>query len=330
MSNGNIVVQDTLGVTSLDGDGQERWSLPVGSTSKLVVTSDWHISLLHSTGTVTQYDGDGRSRWTFTPQVGSSGQHMAADAFGNTYVLLTQGNFDTGVALKLISLSREGVERWSTVISEAPINIALGLGVMGDGSSVYVGAVAYNRGAGPQELVFVKSYVRKLNPAGVALWTKEGSFGTVSFTPSGERVNVNNIGTPPGGFEATWVDSDGNVLWKTQTSPNKGPGMVDTHVFPSNFNLVPRLLVGGHEQGPSTELYSYGRGWFADMGDRTKLTPGPITYIDSRDGSGAWVSTLAFADLALHVVVGGGFGTPGEPKGGFIRLYDPRTLSTAR
>ncbi|MHA7630206.1 choice-of-anchor D domain-containing protein [Corallococcus sp. M7] len=326
LADGNIVVQDTLGVTSLDSAGLERWSLPIGSTSKLVVTSDWHISVLHYGGTVTQYDGDGRVRWTYTPsQPSPSEGHMVADVFGNTYVLLTQGSHDTVLSMKLIALSREGIERWSTVIREAQLNFPLGLGVMGDGNSVYVGGNAYNRGTNPQELVLVKSYIRKLTPAGVALWTKEGTWGSVAFTLTGEMVSVFNEGSLPGGFAASWMDANGNVLWQSQTSLGKGPGTVDAFVFPSNFNLEPRLLFGGHEILPGTS--AYGRGWFGDMGDRSMLAPGRITYVDSPYGNGAWVSTLAYADLARHVVVGGGFGHPSEPTEGFIRLYDPRTLS---
>ncbi|NRD55438.1 choice-of-anchor D domain-containing protein [Corallococcus exiguus] len=331
LADGNIVVQDALGVTSLDRFGYERWSVPVSSMSKLVVTSDWYLSVLSYNGTVTQYDGDGRVRWTYTPpQQSSSEGHVVADVFGNTYVLMTQGSHDTALAMKLVALSREGVERWSTVISEAQLNSPFGLGVMGDGTSVYVGGNAYTRGTNPQDLVFVKSFIRKLTPVGGTQWTKEGSWGAVAFTLSGEMVSFINNGTPPGGFTAAWFDSAGNALWNTQTSPGQGPGLVDAHTFPSNFNLAPRLLLGGHEMGPGTNVYTYGRGWFADMGDRSKLAPGPITYIDSPLGNGAWVSTLAYADLERHVVVGGGFGTLAEPAGGFIRLYDPRTLTMER
>ncbi|NRD47385.1 choice-of-anchor D domain-containing protein [Corallococcus exiguus] len=328
LSDENIVVQDVLSVTSLDSTGHERWSLPLSATSKLVVTSDWNISLLRYDGMVTQYDSNGRVRWTYNPQELSSAEHMVADAFGNTYVLLTQRSHDTlVVVMKLIALSREGVERWSTVISEAQLNYPFGLGVMGDGSYVYVGANAFNRSANGQDTVFVKSYVRKISPAGAAVWTKEANWSGVSFNHSGEMISVNSIFSPPGGVVASWVDADGNVLWSTQTRPERGPGVVDAFAFPTHVNIAPRLLFGGHELLPGTDINAYGRGWFADMGDRSKLDAGRITYIDSPNGNGAWVSSLAYTYLARHVVVGGGFGNPANPTGGFIRLYDPRTLT---
>ncbi|NNB84670.1 choice-of-anchor D domain-containing protein [Corallococcus exiguus] len=326
----NIVVQDVLSVTSLDSMGQERWSLPLSATSKLVVTSDWNISLLRYDGMVTQYDSDGRVRWTYKPLEFSSAEHMVADVFGNTYVLLTQGTHDTTVVMKVIALSREGIERWSTVISEAQINYPFGLGVVGDGSYVYVGASAYTRSSNGQDTVFVKSYVRKLTPAGASLWTKVGSWSGVSFNHSGEMISVNSIYSPPGGVVAAWADADGDVLWNTQTPAERGPGVVDTFAFPTNVNIAPRLLLGGHELLSGTDIYAYGRGWFADMGDRSKLAAGRITYIDSPNGNGAWVSSLAYTYLARHLVVGGGFGSAANPTGGFIRLYDPRTLTMDR
>ncbi|WP_375744186.1 choice-of-anchor D domain-containing protein [Corallococcus interemptor] len=325
---GNIVVLDSLGVTSLDGAGQERWSLTVPGTARLVVTSDGAISLLRYDGTVTQYDSEGRPRWTYSAQGIRSGEFMTADTLGNTYVLLTQGNENTAVVMKLIALSREGVELWSTVINEGPINYPSGLGVMGDGSHVYVVGGVYKRGATPQELVFEKNFTQKLTPAGVALWTKPASPGGVSFTPSGEMLFVFSNYSPPGGVVASWSDSDGDVLWESQTRPEKGPGVVDTYAAPPNFNTVPRLLLGGHELLPGTN--TYGRGWFADMGDRTKLAPGAITYIESPYGNGAWVSSVVYSFPARHVVVGGGFGSHVEPVEGFIRLYDPLTLTMER
>ncbi|RKH67100.1 choice-of-anchor D domain-containing protein [Corallococcus aberystwythensis] len=331
LGDGRIVVQDALGVTALDGAGQERWSLPLTATAKLAVTSDGFVSLLRYDATVTQYDRDGRVRWTYTPEVfssaGPAGQ-MVADVLGNTYVLLAQGSNDTAVVTKLVVLSREGVETWSAVVSEAQITYPLGLGIVGNGSFVYVAGTAYNRGPAPQELVFVKNFVRKLTSAGAAVWTKERPWGDVAFSLTGEMISVISIGSPPGGFRVSWMDSEGNELWNSQTPQGKGPGVVDTYAFPAHFDPVPRLLFGGHELRPGIE--TYGRGWFGDMGDSSKLSPGPITYIDSPSGNGAWVSTLTYADPARHVVVGGGFGDRANPTEGFIRLYDPRALTTER
>ncbi|WP_158620121.1 choice-of-anchor D domain-containing protein [Corallococcus sicarius] len=332
LGNGQIVVHDTLGMTSLDSTGKERWSLPFTSTAELAVTYDGFISLLHYDGTVTQYDSDGRVRWMYRPPEPSSARYarrqLVADVLGNTYVLLAQGSRDTTMVLKLLVLSREGVEKWSVVINEGQINYPLGLGVMGDGRYVYVGGTAYRRDVTSQDLVFVKSFVRKLTPAGVALWTKEDIQGDVAFTLSGEMVSVISNPSPPGGFVASWKDAEGNVLWDAQTSSSRGPGVVDTYVLPSDASLAARLLCGGHETLPGTD--TYGRGWFADMGDRSKLAPGPITYIDSPNGNGAWVSSLAYTDLGRHVVVGGGFGSRANLAEGFIRLYDPRTLTMER
>ncbi|RKI74003.1 choice-of-anchor D domain-containing protein [Corallococcus sp. AB049A] len=328
LANGSIVVLDALGVTSLDSAGQERWSLPMNDY-KMAVTSDGYISLVRYDGLVSQYDSNGRIRWTYTPSEYIYSARTVADGLGNTYVLGVKVNSDATQTLKLVALSREGVELWSASISEAQFNYSLGLGVVADGSSVYVAGSAFNREAPPPaNPVFVKNFIQKLTPAGVVLWTKEVNWVQVSFAHTGEMISIVNLVSPPGGVMSWWMDPEGNVLWNAQTPTGEGPGVADTYVFASNAGAAPRLLFGGHELLPGTE--TYGRGWFADMGDRSKLVRGSVTYIDSPYGNGAWVSSLAYTSSARHVVVGGGFGSSADTAEGFIRLYDARTLTMER
>ncbi|MBN8233205.1 choice-of-anchor D domain-containing protein [Corallococcus macrosporus] len=329
LANGSIVVLDALSVTSLDSTGQERWSLPLSADWKLAVTSDGHISLLRYNGSVTQYDSDGRVRWTYRPQESLFSKHVVADGMGNTYVLTSKVTSDTAQVLKLFALSRDGVELWSAIVNEAHLTFSSGLGVVGDGSAVYVSGSAYNRTEPPPaNPVFVKNFVQKLTPAGVVLWTKEVNYGEVSFAHTGDMSSIIKLVSPPGGLQASWTDPDGKQLWSAQTPTGQGPGVVDTFAFPPNDTTAPRLLLGGHELRPGTD--TYGRGWFADMGDRSGLVRGSITYIDSPYNDGAWVSSLAYTSPARQVVVGGGFGSSADSATGFIRLYDPRTLTLER
>ena len=329
LANGSIIVLDALGVTSLDSTGQERWALSLPATMKLAVTSDGYISVLRYTGTVTQYDSDGRERWTYTsPDYLYSG-HMVADGLGNTYVLASRGSSDPTQVLKLIALSRDGVQLWSTLINEAQLNFPTGLGVVRDGSSVYVGGGAFNQEAPPPAPpTSVKRFLKKFTSAGAVLWTKEGNWSDMSFAPTGDMISVINFSSAPGGLIAMWTDPEGNELWRVQTPTGQGPGVADTFAFPSNVSTAPRLLFGGHELLLGNE--TYGRGWFADMGDRSKLVRGPVTYIDSPYGNGAWVSSLAYTTSARQLVVGGGFGSSASTAEGFIRLYDSRTLTMER
>ncbi|MGE6761801.1 choice-of-anchor D domain-containing protein [Corallococcus interemptor] len=329
LADGSIVVLDDQGMTLLNSAGQERWSLPQSSTMRLAVTSDGYISGLRYDGAVTQYDYSGRVRWTYTPPESLYSGRLVADGLGNTYLVGSQVNNDATQVLKLVALSREGVALWSAIINEAQTNHTLGLGVVADGSSVYVGGIAFTQAAPPPaNPVLVRRFLKKFTSAGTVLWTKEGNWSDMSFAHTGDMVSVINLGSAPGDLIASWTDPEGKELWRAQTPTGQGPGVADTYVFASNAGTAPRLLFGGHELLLGTE--AYGRGWFADMGDKSKLVRGPVTYIDSPNGNGAWVSSLALTSPARHVVVGGGFGSSASTAEGFIRLYDARTLKMER
>lgn len=318
--NGDVLVQDVNSLMRLSITGQVLWTLNVGGAMKVAVDSFGNTYVLRSDGSVSRLAADGQTVWTYTPQGELPyGYHLVVGADGDIFVLLGLGRYDTARWLKLVRLSPQGSERWNAILTEGQLNFAGGLGVDAQGQA-YVSGSAYNQGATPQDPVFVKSFFRKFTSAGAMLWNKDESWYGFAVNASGEVVATSSIGAPPGGFWLWWIGADGVMQWSVQTPTGKGPGMVDTQGFAPNGTL----LLGGHETVAGNDDGTTGRGWFAVLNPQTRA-PGPVTYV----AAPAEVRSLSLGPTG-HVVVSGALGNTSGASQGFVRLYDPRVLTTEK
>jgi hypothetical protein len=232
---------------------------------------------------------------------------------GHVYALVGLSPSETTRQLKLVSLTPEGTERWSVLFSDGDYNYSSGLGVDPEGR-VYVSGSAYNRGATPDQTLYLKGYYQKFSTDGSLVWERDSTWPGFAVSFTGEASSFSSSSTSaPGGFTMYFLGPDGRLQWSTSSN---GPGVVLAQTFSSTGGL----LIGGYEAIANSS--NANRGWFSLM-DLLSRTPGPVTYVDVYGGAGTRLTHIAFSSGGTVLVSGGG--NPGT-SGGFIRRYDGRVL----